>query len=120
MRKIKFRALLEKEDGTKEWIYYGPQMFVEPNRWSRSPELNSVDVYTDNAISKCKILARDLQYTGLKDSKGNDIWEGDVIKTDSGNVVVEWLSVGWTAHLLFGDIEVVGNVYENKDLIEVV
>jgi hypothetical protein len=111
MREIKFKGLYELfETEQKRWVIYG--------------------VGSKPILVRARWLAEDLQYTGLKDKNGKEIYEGDIYRqTWNGETIIGKIIYGNMArywiepyeNYTIGEIkitgEVIGNIYENPELL---
>jgi uncharacterized phage protein (TIGR01671 family) len=119
MRDIKFRAWSDgimyylKRD---QWWYFGDSGYCSLNdEWG--------NILCDSLESKDFYL---MQYTGLKDKKGNEIYDGDIVKGFLPNDFVK-KRIFQVIKPEFGhysvisslvEIEIIGNIHENKELLE--
>ena len=115
MREIKFRAwdvkykrmsLVSSIDFKKNLIY--------TTWWEENKKRLKKD--KTNEISDLVLM----QFTGLKDKNGKEIYEGDIVKGEVENnkfiSVVEFQNGGFSINTLW-EPEVIGNIFENPELI---
>ena len=114
MRDIKFRA-------------FNGDRIVKVNtiRWTDG-EIDWVDTSKNDDFDQDLIL---MQYTGRKDSEGNEIYEGDILQNEHHfKYQVVFKGDCWRCEpiknnyfknrFIGNDLKVIGNIYQNKQLLE--
>ena len=128
MQEIKFRAF---DTRTKHFINlcrepeycYDGYYFISPENGA------VVEVFNDQSDTYPSICEEEFevtQYSGVKDSNGKEIYEGDIIKKPNGEIEAVIFCDGVFCvknknHPLWriaNNCEVIGNIYKNADLLE--
>lgn len=140
-REIKFRA--KRKDNNK-WAFgdlvkdNAGGAWIETNLQTWRENCDDVDAFGSRLYVDIDTVG---QFTGLTDKKGREIYEGDVLRINNGAVICLFV-VTWNAEvgswcLRFKeelkegtrplgrwlcdrdyDIELTGNIYDNKELLE--
>lgn len=128
MRDIKFRIwdtenkeMLKVQELDFEPTFYDGRIAIRP------------DQYNDYFDTEDMIL---MQYTGLHDKNGKEIYEGDILRfNEVDTAIVEWnekyayfmvrpiqdcyFDSDVLGHAIeYNNVEIIGNIYENEDLLE--
>lgn len=114
MRELRFKCLNKDLSSERtEWIKYG--VMSKPHCIGGT------------------YITPDLQYTGLKDKNGVEIYEGDIILTETGYFSVYWKKSQCSFYCrslsktrgIYGmnesrakESEIIGNIYENPDFLK--
>ena len=124
MREIKFRAWVKEKKAIFEVILIDYVTKKVTYLLERVGHLLSIRDAKFNDIEF-------MQYTGLKDKNNKEIYDGDIFHIGSKKIlyVVEWIDCGLKGRQIKNiswigldywkdDIEVIGNIYENPELME--
>lgn len=122
-REIKFRVwdiknkeMLKVQELDFEPTFYGGRIAIRP------------DQYNDYFDTEDMIL---MQYTGVNDRFGNEIYESDIVyvRSEDENAIIEWDEQtarfiihfdGWIADFdnYYGkELEIMGDIYNNPELL---
>lgn len=125
-REIKFRG---KRTDTGKWVYGNLLQdsglcFIVKN----------IQELTEKPFNECLVIPDTVgQYTGKKDRNGKDVWEGDLLRTPEGDIMVaEWIDAKIITRCVrpynpryknsltfaYPVSVVVGNIYDNPELLE--
>ncbi len=122
MREIKFRAWnkvqkkMHEVDGLD--FVFTPPALLELNH--DKPEIKVVDYWVSDGDFEL------MQFTGLKDKNGKEIYEGDIVEWELNPMFSKpeksRAEVRWSEQLLLPHInntsKVIGNIYKNPELLK--
>lgn len=122
MRTIKFRG---KDIMDEHWVY-GDLETRPAYGLAVIHQYNEMEIYDH----QCKVDKSSVgQFTGLQDSKGTDVYEGDILRYPQNNKTYQVVfkdgifwgegenGCGCAAHF-FPSCEIVGNIHDNPELLE--
>ena len=128
MKNLKFRAWNKEE---KKWIEQGFNGI--------GLTLSGIASWLDGGEMVCDVdeYVEIMQYTGCNDITGKEIYEGDIVKIDYGDElligIMEFYDFAWCIKSKYKNgknlyypifcedvdlIEILGNIYENPELLE--
>ena len=143
-REIKFRAWHKKRKKFYEVLHLHLKTICNGGMWATGEGYDIIshqEIHVQIQPNDCIIQ----QYTGLKDNQGKEIYEGDIITltygipSTSDRLIIEYsdnevlddihISGWWMRNTVLhrhssslcktyeGDLEIIGNIYENPELL---
>lgn len=125
-REIKFRG---KRIDTGKWVYGSLLQWKDGDATICANESENNNVLIKHDVNPDTVG----QYTGKKDRNGTDVWEGDLLRTPEGDIMVaEWRDAQIITRCVrphnpryknsltfaYPVSEVIGNIYDNQELLE--
>ena len=121
MREIKFRV----------WDESKKVMLSQVGSWYFNDEYNEIAFHMNDVTFSDRKYLKLMQYTGLKDRNGKEIYEGDIIRDNDGFLWVvyfedgmycakggEYETIEYLIEFCPEWCEVIGNIYEHSHLLE--
>lgn len=127
MREILFRG---KCKNSGEWVVgdfcHPCNICYETIGYDEQLKQDNVPIWNDEAVAPETVG----QYTGLTDKNGKKIFDGDIVRYDNGTGYIAWSDYNaawmcveekgeyreWFSNM--SEIEIIGNIYDNPELLE--
>lgn len=121
MREIKFRAWDKKNKwmglltSIDMWLAIDGRLYEEPNKRYDTPHTE---------ITRSRDHYELIQFMGLKDGNGKEIYEGDIVQNPGGyNYEIEFVDGSFIPAFdakpyWHEQFKVIGNIYENPELLK--